>query len=324
MIQSLTKTLEGLKKTPRTPTYAQAPIMPPLKPRLPPLPKPADERILVRFNGPVPPIFSLTYPQILEQLNTTLASLGLPTVLSTHKTPQWSIFVFPKTKDDLRVLVDNWETWGPLVFPGGRTAELSPPSFLQVNGVPFATAGSREEIGREFMKLNPQYGPIVGLPTWMNKPPNEAKVAAMIASGQTVPTAGSLLIRLQGQMVEQAVADGGIALADSTFAVTRGFPHLRIIQCWRCFQYGHHGTRCNAKARCGRCGKAEHGVCSDPPTCANCRGAHRSGSKACPYRQRIAGQLRQQISDANRMLDLQSRDRLRSRPSYQGSPASST
>ncbi|KAJ7141398.1 hypothetical protein C8R44DRAFT_867021 [Mycena epipterygia] len=313
----LANVVKGFKRERPLLPSSKAPITPPLERKLP-LPKPADECILLRFNGPVPPIYSLTYPQILEQLNATLASLGLPTVLSTEKTPQRSILVFPRTKDDLRVLADSWETWTPLVFPGGRNVQLTPTPFLRVDGVPFATAESLWETGREFMKLNPQYGPIVGLPTWMNKPPNAAKVAAMDAS--TLPTTNSLFIRLQsGQMVEQAVADGRVALADSTFAVQRGFPQLRVIQCLRCFQYGHYQKQCNARARCGRCGKAAHGVCSDPPICIHCSASHRSDSKRCPYREQIVGQLREQIFHTNRMLDAQSRDRLSSSQSAEAS-----
>ncbi|KAJ7430955.1 hypothetical protein B0H11DRAFT_2262773 [Mycena galericulata] len=44
---------------------------------------------------------------------------------------------------------------------------------------------------------NPQLGRVVGTPTWVNKPPSEARAAAIAASGRKPPRAGSLFIRLE-------------------------------------------------------------------------------------------------------------------------------
>ncbi|KAJ7468885.1 hypothetical protein B0H11DRAFT_2238749 [Mycena galericulata] len=65
-IQALSKSVENLKNAPMlspststTPSYAYvAATLPQPKPKLPPLPNPSDERILVRFDGPTPRIVS--------------------------------------------------------------------------------------------------------------------------------------------------------------------------------------------------------------------------------------------------------------------------
>jgi hypothetical protein len=47
----------------------------------PPLPSPVEERLLVRFDGDIPPILSAPYPEILRLANAHLQSLSLPGLL---------------------------------------------------------------------------------------------------------------------------------------------------------------------------------------------------------------------------------------------------
>ncbi|KAJ7182535.1 hypothetical protein C8R43DRAFT_1116173 [Mycena crocata] len=325
-IQSLTKTVESLKNapilspcphSPSAPSYAKMTSSPPSpkeKEKSPPLPNPSDERLLVRFNGPTPPVLGLPYPDILTQLNAHLASLNLPEMLYTQKQSATSIFVVPKTKTDLDVLTKQWDTWAPGIFPG---AHLAPPEtycYIQVDGIPFTAAGSLVDSKHSFEERNPTLGKVVGTPVWVNKPPSEARIAAIAASGRTPPTAGSLFIRLQSrEMVDAAVLGRRVVLAGTAPVVSRGFPNLRICQCWGCYKYGHTRGRCGVtEAKCGGCGKAAHGVtCTEKPSCVNCDGPHRSDSFACPARKRIAELLRQRAVETSRRLDEEMYTRIR-------------
>ncbi|KAJ7605222.1 Endonuclease/exonuclease/phosphatase [Mycena rosella] len=290
--------------------FAKAAASPPQpKPKPPPLPNPSDECLLVRFDGQVPPLLGLPYPDILAKINESLAPLGLPLLMYTQKQSESSIFVVPHSKDDLRILTERWDIWAPSVFPGGRIAPVATHCFIQVNGVVFSGAGSLEELGREFELRNPQLGPVVGTPAWVNKPPSEAKAAAMVVAGRTPPKAGSLFVRLSSRdMVDKAVASGRVVLAGTAPAVGRGFPHLRVVQCWGCLKFGHTHDRCSSLTKCGGCGKENHGaVCLDKPVCVNCDGVHRADSFACPARRWIAEQLRLRAAELCKTLDAQSR-----------------
>lgn len=67
----------------------------------------------------------------------------------------------------------------------------------------------------------------------------------------------------------------------------------RIKQCLRCYDYGHIGTQCSARQKCGHCaGGHESRDCpvkSGPgfkPKCALCGGDHTAWNAACPARQK--------------------------------------
>ncbi|KAJ7126363.1 hypothetical protein C8R43DRAFT_1134954 [Mycena crocata] len=329
-ILSLTKTVESIKNapvlspphsSPSSPSTSYANVAaaaPQPKPKPPPLPNPSDERILIRFNGPVPPILQLTYPQILAQLNAHLEALHLPTLMYTQKQSASSLFIVPKTKSDIDVLTRRWDEWGLAIFPGAHIAPAATYCFVQIDGIPFASAGSLADMKHQFEERNPALGRTVGTPVWVNKPPSEARLSAIAASGRTVPTAGSIFIRLQSrEMVDLAVMGKRIILAGTAPVVNRGFPNLRVVQCWGCYKYGHTRGRCGVtEALCGGCGKAAHGAfCAEKPSCVNCSGAHRSDSFACPSRKRIAEQLRQRAVDTCRMLDEEMYARLQKSPS---------
>lgn len=67
----------------------------------------------------------------------------------------------------------------------------------------------------------------------------------------------------------------------------------RIKQCFRCYNYGHIGTQCNATQTCGYCAdQHETKHCSQKgregflPRCTVCKNAHTAWSNACPARKK--------------------------------------
>jgi hypothetical protein len=119
-------------------------------------------------------------------------------------------------------------------------------------------------------------GNVVGLPTWVNRPPSESQIAATIASGRKPKIAGSLYFLLESKAkVDLALSRGRILLCSLSPVVSRGFPHLRVTQCWKCYKYGPTKARCNVKQPCcPTCAQpacASHSSpCNGPIACVNC------------------------------------------------------
>ena len=58
------------------------------------------------------------------------------------------------------------------------------------------------------------------------------------------------------------------------------------LQCYKCFEFGHHERQCNADNHCKRCGTNENETnhtepCSNPLKCLNCGEEHYSTSRSC-------------------------------------------
>ncbi|KAK7014655.1 hypothetical protein R3P38DRAFT_3205582 [Favolaschia claudopus] len=86
-----------------------------------------DERILVRFDGDVPSLFSAPYSEIVATVNKHLVSLSLPSVLYATKQNDSSIFLVSASAADTQVLDKEWSRWGPTIFPGSRIAPVALP-----------------------------------------------------------------------------------------------------------------------------------------------------------------------------------------------------
>ena len=74
----------------------------------------------------------------------------------------------------------------------------------------------------------------------------------------------------------------------------------RVKQCFRCYNYNHIGTQCNASQFCGYYAeqhKTRHcrqkGVEGFTPQCVVCKGAHTAWSNTCPARKKEMGKVEQ-------------------------------
>lgn len=55
-----------------------------------------------------------------------------------------------------------------------------------------------------------------------------------------------------------------------------------VIQCFKCYRYGHIKGNCRGEIKCAVCGEQAHGNCQKSVRCRNCGGNHKSISKVCP------------------------------------------
>ena len=80
--------------------------------------------------------------------------------------------------------------------------------------------------------------------------------------------------------------------------------HLEVMQCYRCYEFGHKSDRCSAKQpKCGRCGEDhDQRKCeSDKVRCTSCATAgldnhnHEAIDRNCPTRKRILENIKRSI-----------------------------
>ncbi|KAJ7939361.1 hypothetical protein B0H13DRAFT_1850663 [Mycena leptocephala] len=162
-----------------------------------------------------------------------------------------SIFIVPASKADVDILAKEWSRWSPGIFPGVRIAAVAAHSHLQVDGILYSDVENMKDLKREFEAKNPDLGKVVGLPTWVNRPPSQSQIAAIVASGRKLKVAGSLYFLPESKAkVDLALSHGRILLCSFSPVVSRGFPHFRVSQCWKCFRHGHTRARCNVKQPC--------------------------------------------------------------------------
>lgn len=55
-----------------------------------------------------------------------------------------------------------------------------------------------------------------------------------------------------------------------------------VLQCFRCYKFGHLMKHCRTRPMCIACGECFHGHCDREYRCVNCNGRHKATSKRCP------------------------------------------
>jgi hypothetical protein len=85
----------------------------------------------------------------------------------------------------------------------------------------------------------------------------------------------------------QTLICGGFHLGFSRYRVERKLEIPKVVQCYKCQQFGHISKFCSAAPRCLMCGEEhEHkpgDKCMKAIKCANCGGNHVSSYRGCPY-----------------------------------------
>ncbi|KAK7007161.1 hypothetical protein R3P38DRAFT_2793033 [Favolaschia claudopus] len=233
-------------------------------------------------------LFPPRVTNIVSTVNKHLVALSLPALLYAQKQNASSIFLVPESAADTQLLSKAWTRWGPSIFPGARIAPVALHSHIQVNGILFRDVTDMNQLKREF----------------------EAQSAAILASGRKPKVAGSVYFLLQSRdKVDLALSRGRVVLCSTSPTVERGFPLLRISQCWGCHKYGHTHARCNIKVpSCAVCAKPvpEHDnpvQCSGPVSCLNCGGKHRADSYACPKCKELITKLATRMKELHESLD---------------------
>ncbi|KAJ6545051.1 hypothetical protein DFH09DRAFT_1088253 [Mycena vulgaris] len=266
-LQSHQKALQSLSKSYATAASGTVDIPPKpcAKPRAASLPSLLDEHILVCCDGEIASLLQLPYHKMIPELNVLLARLSLPSVAYALHLNASSVFLMPDSKAAALTLVKSWDRWDA------------------VDGIPFAAAGNLDEIAREFEARNNQLGTVVGSPTWVNRPPSEAMIAAVAAAGKKLRGGASFSLVQPPRWSEGSRT---CALHNAGVASNLGIQKHSL-------QASHAPVRGAANSR-------------TVPPANNCGGEHRADSFICPTRKRIAEHLRLRAVSLAKELDASS------------------
>lgn len=109
----------------------------------------------------------------------------------------------------------------------------------------------------------------------------------------TLKRASSIVVEFTEPEMANAIIYAGMAWEGHIHQCQLYDRACRIKQCFRCYNYGHIGTQCNASQVCGYCAEQheskhcqQKGVEGFTPRCAVCKGAHTAWSNACPARRK--------------------------------------
>lgn len=109
----------------------------------------------------------------------------------------------------------------------------------------------------------------------------------------TVKRASSIVLELTDPEMANAIIYAGMVWDGQIHQCQLYDRACRIKQCFRCYNYGHIGTQCNANQACGYCTERhETKHCSQKgregfsPQCTVCKDTHTAWSNACPARKK--------------------------------------
>lgn len=331
-------TPETRRKTARkdTPTMSIAtskPITP--RPQRDPLLRPAVTNPLAAYhplrliveidNGPGPEE-QPTEVEIVKNINEVLQSVDesrrlrvVNVKFNTHN----NCIVFTcsdQSAGDLATFADNFVH----LITGDRRTRVRPDQRwykVQLNGVPVrnertGAVRTPKEIDDELRALNPDYArmAVLDLPWWMR---HRGDIiynthSSIVLALKTETDATFLVNRVQN-----------LAISGHFAQVKQYADKPPVMQCSRCWEFGHTRSRCKQKERCRICGKNDHSkathTCTEcPPTsgngddvdmdasahlkhtndyqCANCNGLHSATFRNCPVRERDAGTTKSKLS----------------------------
>jgi hypothetical protein len=175
-------------------------------------------------------------------------------------------------------------------------------------------------LGERAELITPTYGVIVhGIPTnTINTKDQDATIQQILAENHTVipsakisyvgwltrestlKRASSIVLEFTEPEMANAVIYAGMVWDGQIHQCQLYDRACRIKQCFRCYNYGHIGTQCNAAQTCGYC--ADHHEtkhCSQKgredfsPRCAVCKDVHTAWSNACPARKKELARVEQ-------------------------------
>ncbi|OWT43401.1 hypothetical protein VFPPC_18544 [Pochonia chlamydosporia 170] len=202
-------------------------------------------------------------------------------VVAAHQLKSGDIQIFTSTTAEATQLKES-KGW---ISGLGEHAELIVPTFgVIAHGIPTNSINIKDQKATIQQMLADNYTVIpnakISYTGWMTK---EA----------TLKRASSIVVEFTEPEMANAVIYAGMAWDGQIHQCQLYDRACRIKQCFRCYNYGHIGTQCNASQVCGYCtGQHEtkhcqrKGVEGFAPRCAVCKDAHTAWTNACPARRK--------------------------------------
>ncbi|KAH0300453.1 hypothetical protein KCU74_g19015, partial [Aureobasidium melanogenum] len=165
---------------------------------------------------------------------------------------------------------------------GGNAEVVTPTYGVMVMNVPVTTFNPEEQEQMRHMLIGANYQLLadhkVSHMNWLLKPKNDKATGTMVISFTTKVGANA------------ALAAGCIVWEGQMKRTIKYSSACRVLQCFKCYQYGHTTRKCRNEEVCGHCA-GEHLTrdCPAPAgnkTCALCKGNHPAWAQSCKYRQK--------------------------------------
>jgi hypothetical protein len=209
------------------------------------------------------------------------AGTKLVKVVAAYQLKSGDIQIFTSTTAEAATLKENSRWLGGL----GEHAEVVVPTYgVIVHGIPTNS-----------INVNDQRATIEQILADNHTVIPRAKISHVgwLTKEGTLKRASSIVVEFTDPRMANATIYAGLAWEGQIHQCQLYDRACRIKQCFRCYNYGHITTQCNASQVCGYC--AEHhetkhcrrrGVEGFTPRCAVCKDSHTAWSNACPARKK--------------------------------------
>lgn len=209
-------------------------------------------------------------------------------VVAAHQLKSGDIQIFASTTTETTQLKEN-KGW----LKGlGECAELVVPTYgVIVHGVATNSINIKDQQATIQQVVADNYTVI---------PNAEISYVGWLTKEGPLKQASSIVVEFVDPEMANAIIYAGMAWDGQIHQCQLYDRACRVKQCFRCYNYGHIGTQCNASQTCGYCTEQhetkhcrQKGVKDFVPRCTVCKGAHTAWSIACPARKKEMGRVEQ-------------------------------
>ncbi len=202
-------------------------------------------------------------------------------VVAAHQLKSGDIQIFTSTTTEATQLKQN-KGW---LRGLGEHAELIVPTYgVIVHGISTGSINTKDQKATIQQMLADNYTVV---------PNAEIAYIGWLTKEATLKRASSIVVEFTEPEMANAIIYAGMAWEGQIHQCQLYDRACRVKQCFRCYNYGHIGTQCNASQICGYCAELhetkhckQKGVEGFTPRCAVCKGAHTAWSTACPARKK--------------------------------------
>ena len=203
-------------------------------------------------------------------------------VVAAHQLKSGDIQIFTSTTAESSQLKEN-KGW---LRGLGEHAELIVPTYgVIVHGIATSSINIKEQETTIQQMLADNYTVI---------PNAKISYVGWLTKEATLKRASSIVVEFTDPELANAIIYAGMAWDGQIHQCQLYDRACRVKQCFRCYNYGHIGTQCNASQTCGYCTERHEtkncrkkGMEGFTPRCAVCKGAaHTAWSNACPERRK--------------------------------------
>jgi hypothetical protein len=165
-------------------------------------------------------------------------------VVAAHQLKSGDIQIFTSTTAEALQLKEN-KGWLQGI---GENAELIVPTFgVIVHGIPTSTINLKDQKATIQQMLAENYTVI---------PNAQISYIGWLTKESTLKRASSIVVEFTEPEMANAIIYAGMAWEGHIHQCQLYDRACRTKQCFRCYNYGHIGTQCNASQVCGYCAAA--------------------------------------------------------------------